>query len=114
MEIRLLSRLGGWRQKGDALGDRSDPTPPVDDVLATGVATTRSCWDEWRQELCDDPSRLAVVEMAIHDHYRAQADQLTATLLADVAKSPEFATHAEAACDAAAVPLRSPEKKGAR
>jgi hypothetical protein len=114
MEIRLLSRRGGDGKKADARRDLSDPTPPVDDVLATGVATTRSCWEAWRQQLRDDPSRLAVVEMAIHDHYRDQADQLTATLLADVGKSPELAAHAEAAHDTAAVPLRSAEKKSAR
>jgi hypothetical protein len=114
MEIKLLSRLGGSRQKADVRGVRSESTPPVDDVLATGVATTRCCWEAWRQQLRDDPSRLVVVEMAIHEHYRAQADRLTATLLADVAMSPEFATHAEAAHGAAAVPLRSPEKKSAR
>jgi hypothetical protein len=110
MEIRLL----GGRQKADARGNRSEPTPPVDDVLAMGVGITRSSWEAWRQQLRDDPSRLAVVEMEIHDHYRAQADHLTATLLADVAKSPEFATHAEGAYDAASVPLRSPEKKSVR
>jgi hypothetical protein len=114
MEIKLLSRLGAGRQKADAQGGRSAPMPPVDDVLATGVEATRSCWEMWRQQLRDDPSRLAEVEMAIHDHYRAQADHLTATLLVDVAKSPELAAHAEAAYEAAAVPLRSPEKKSAR
>jgi hypothetical protein len=112
MEIRVLSKLGGKGQKSGAF--EGTPAPSADVVLSAGVEETRSCGEVWRQELRDDPSRLAAVELAIHDHYRSQADRLTAALLADLAGSTELATHADRAREAATVPLRSPEKKSAR
>jgi hypothetical protein len=58
---------------------------------------TDSTKQQWLDRLAKDPASFAQVEVEIHDHFRVLADQMTASLLAEVTSSGDRA---------------QPEKKG--
>jgi hypothetical protein len=71
MEIRTQSKTGPI-------------VASLDDITAKLNQQTDSLKQQWRDQLAHDPSAFARLEVEIHDHFRHLADQVTATLLAEV------------------------------
>ncbi len=84
MEIRTSSKSGPL-------------VPSLADVTASLSQQTDSTKHQWLDRLAKDPASFAQVEVEIHDHFRGLADQMTASLLAEVTSSADRA---------------QPEKKG--
>ena len=84
MEIRTSSKSGPL-------------VPSFADVIASLSQQTDSTKQQWLDRLAKDPASFAQVEVEIHDHFRALADQMTASILAEVTSSGDRA---------------EPEKKG--
>jgi hypothetical protein len=84
MEIRTSSKTGPL-------------VPSLADVTARLRQQTDATKQQWLDRLAKDPASFAQVEVEIHDHFRALADQMTASLLAEVTSSGDRA---------------KPEKKG--
>jgi hypothetical protein len=84
MEIRTSSKSGPL-------------VPSLADVTASLGQQTDSTKQQWLDRLAKDPASFAQVEVEIHNHFRALADQMTASLLAEATSSGDRA---------------EPEKKG--
>jgi hypothetical protein len=84
MEIRTSSKSGPL-------------VPSLADVTASLGQQTDATKQQWLDRLAKDPASFAQVEVEIHDHFRGLADQMTASLLAEVTSSDDRA---------------KPEKKG--
>ena len=71
MEIRTRSQTG--------------PTiPSLAHITASLGQQIDSLKQQWRDRLAQDPANFARLEVEIHDHFRGLADQMTASLLAEV------------------------------
>jgi hypothetical protein len=84
MEIRTSSKTGPL-------------VPSLADVTARLGQQTEATKQQWLDRLAKDPASFARIEIEIHDHFRGLADQMTASLLAEVTTSGDRA---------------EPEKKG--
>jgi hypothetical protein len=84
MEIRTSSKSGPL-------------VPSLADVTAKLSQQTDATKRQWLDRLAKDPASFAQVEVEIHDHFRGLADQMTASILAEVTSSGDRA---------------EPEKKG--
>jgi hypothetical protein len=71
--------------------------PSLADVTARLGQQTDATKQQWLDRLARDPASFAQVEVEIHDHFRGLADQMTASLLAELTTSGDRA---------------KPEKKG--
>jgi hypothetical protein len=61
--------------------------PSLADVTARLSQQTDATKQQWLDRLAKDPASFAQVEVEIHDHFRGLADQMTASLLAEVTTS---------------------------
>jgi len=90
-------------------------TGPVVPSLAELTATLSHQIDDMKQPLLDrlnqDPASFAQVEIEIHDRFRRLADQMTASLLAQVTTSDDRA-EPEKKGGAAATNLDAPRRRG--
>src|SRR3954452_22428691 len=84
MEIRTRSKTGPL-------------VPSLADITASLGQQVDSLKQQWRDQLAQDPSNFARLEVEIHDPFRGLADQMTASLLAEVTATGDRA---------------EPEKKG--
>lgn len=118
MEILLESEEQMGRNRPKRSAKRQRPAgPPAPSPAAAAEQTGRSLAErerEWLERLAVDPASFAAVEREVHDHARRQADLYVAGLLAKASQQPETAPHIDKVIDAAEVPLRPVEKKGAR
>jgi hypothetical protein len=74
MEIRTSSKSGPL-------------VPSLTNLTARLSQQTDATKQQWLDRLAKDPSSFAQVEVEIHDHFRGLADQMTASLLAEVTTS---------------------------
>jgi hypothetical protein len=78
MEIRTSSKTGPL-------------VPSLAEVTASLSQQTDSTKQQWLDRLAKDPASFAQVEVEIHDHFRSLADQMTASLLAELTSSGDRA-----------------------
>jgi hypothetical protein len=78
MEIRTSSKSGPL-------------VPSLADVTASLGQQTDATKRRWLDRLAKDPASFAQVEVEIHDHFRHLADQMTASLLAELTTSRDRA-----------------------
>jgi hypothetical protein len=65
--------------------------PSGDDLLRSLREQTQALQSRWRDRLARNPAGFAQLEVEIHDHFRHPADQMTASLLAQVTTTPDQA-----------------------
>jgi hypothetical protein len=97
MEIRTSSKTGPL-------------VPSLADVTTSLRQQTDATKQQWLDRLAKDPASFAQVELEIHDHFRALADQMTASLLAEVT-SPGDRAEPEKKGGAAATDRDAPRRR---
>jgi hypothetical protein len=65
--------------------------PSGDDLLRSLREQAQILQSQWQDRLAHDPAGFAQLEVEIHDHFRRLADQMTASLLAQVTTTPDQA-----------------------
>jgi hypothetical protein len=98
MEIRTSSKTGPL-------------VPSLADVTAGLGQQTDPIKRQWLDRLAKDPASFAQVEAEIHDHFRGLADQMTASLLAEVT-SPGDRAEPEKKGGAATTGRDAPRSRG--
>jgi hypothetical protein len=101
MEVRTDSKHG-------------TPVERPSDTIEAFEVHTRNCVEQWRQQLGQDPDRLADIEQQINQHYRQGGGQLLASVLAEVTEDSKMDEHVEQVRQNAAIPLRSPQPRSLR
>jgi len=87
------------------------PVASPSDTIEAFQAQTRSCTEQWIQQLQDDPDRFAAIEQQIDQHYRQGGGELVASLLAEVTEDPQMDKHVQQVRQDACIPLRSPQPR---
>jgi hypothetical protein len=99
MEIRTSSKSGPL-------------VPSLADVTARLGQQTDPMKQQWLDRLAKDPASFAQVEVEIHDHFRALADQMTASLLAEATSSGDRTEPEKKGNAAAAIGRDAPRRRG--
>ena len=117
MEVLLESEEQMSRNKQTGRGKRQRPAgPPAASPAVVANQTGRLLAEregEWLERLTTDPASFATVEPEVHEQARRQADLYVAGLLAKASEQAETTPHIDNVINAAEVPLRPVEKKGA-
>jgi hypothetical protein len=80
-------------------------------ILETFQDRTRSCIEQWLQQLQNDPDCFADLEQQVDQHYRRGGGQLVAGLLAKVTIDPQLDERIKRVRQDAAIPLRAPQPR---
>jgi predicted ArsR family transcriptional regulator len=82
---------GGWRMEVRVQGKNGPVVKNVADMLAQVRQQLQQQQSQWLEQLRDNPSGFADLEMAVHQTFQRLADQTVAGLLAQVTAQDGFA-----------------------
>jgi hypothetical protein len=99
MEIRSPSKTGPL-------------VPPLAEFPATVSQQLDAVTQQWLDQLNRDPASFARLEVEIHDHFRRLADQVTASLLAEVTIPRDQAEPGKKGAPIAPTPHDAPRNSG--
>ena len=81
------------------------------EILEAFQDQTRSCVEQWIQQLQNDPDCFADLEQQVDQHYRRGGGQLVASLLAKVTKDPQMDERIEQVRQDATIRLRASQPR---